>query len=156
MDPKADDLLAGITRTERFLAARRRSTVGWWRSFWIEATRKTERNLTARLREPDALDRLVEKGWLPSQAAALIHVARTVTGEPGELLRSLVVAASIGRFIAPPYDDLAPAPEPTGWTRHGHAIEGVPQVGSPPFRARCGGPVVCVACALDASRARKQ
>ena len=39
----------------------------------------------------------------------------------------------------------------SGWTRHGHAIEGMVQIASlrPPI-ARCGGPGLCPACSLDA------
>lgn len=49
-----------------------------------------------------------------------------------------------------------PAVPPGGpWTRHGHAIAGVTVDGSarPPV-ARCGGPVLCAQCALDAEQIR--
>lgn len=41
-----------------------------------------------------------------------------------------------------------------GWTRHGHRIEGVAQVGIPPAVARCGGPGLCAGCSKDAARER--
>lgn len=44
--------------------------------------------------------------------------------------------------------------EVTGFTAHGHAIEGVPQTGRPRSVARCGGPALCKQCGPEASRAR--
>ena len=38
-----------------------------------------------------------------------------------------------------------------GWTRHGHPIVGQVQVFPRPPIARCGGPRICAACALDAA-----
>lgn len=41
------------------------------------------------------------------------------------------------------------------WTKHGHQIEGteaLPKEGRPSV-ARCGGPKICAACALDAAKA---
>lgn len=44
-----------------------------------------------------------------------------------------------------------PGPRPSGWTRHGHPIEGVEQVGPRPIHiARCGGPGMCATCSQDA------
>lgn len=43
-----------------------------------------------------------------------------------------------------------PVPPPgTGWTSHGHAIPGLPQVNPRPDVARCGGPNLCQKCAHD-------
>lgn len=42
----------------------------------------------------------------------------------------------------------------SGYTRHGHPIAGLPQVGRPTMRGRCGGPRMCKTCQEDAARAR--
>lgn len=102
MDPQADRLLAKLTRTEKWLTARRRSRIGPVARFWTLTTEKLEAEVRDNMTRPGDLDRLVTKGWLPSQASALMHTARTVRGEPGVLLASLVSAASIARFVAPP------------------------------------------------------
>jgi hypothetical protein len=41
-----------------------------------------------------------------------------------------------------------------GWTRHGHRIEGVAQVGAPKSVVRCGGPGLCSQCSIDAAVAK--
>ena len=44
---------------------------------------------------------------------------------------------------------------PGPWTRHGHEITGVTVDGpGRPNIARCGGPLICQVCAVDAERAR--
>lgn len=43
----------------------------------------------------------------------------------------------------------------SGYTRHGHPIEGVVQVGSPNAVARCGGPSLCDVCGTDTLKAQE-
>ena len=43
-----------------------------------------------------------------------------------------------------------------GYTSHGHAVDGVPQVGRPERVARCGGPGLCRQCGPEAVRIRAE
>lgn len=57
--------------------------------------------------------------------------------------------------VAGPLDvPIRSAGELRGWTRHGHRIEGVAQVGARPIVRRCGNVTLCRVCQLDARTAR--
>lgn len=43
-----------------------------------------------------------------------------------------------------------------GYTTHGHAIEGLIQVGKPEKVARCGGPGLCTICSRQAANALEE
>lgn len=43
----------------------------------------------------------------------------------------------------------------SGWTSHGHRIDGVAQVGQPVTVARCGGPGLCDRCSRESEQGRK-
>lgn len=69
----------------------------------------------------------------PLEHKVEVHVPAGVTAEG--------VAAAVDRIL------------PSGWTRHGHAVRGVPQQPDrrPEGTARCGGPGLCGDCSRESA-----
>jgi len=81
----------------------------------------------------------------------------TLSDEPETTLGEAIAREQRAEAEARPHaDEASPLPF-VGFTDHGHAVGSpVPDdVPWPDAVARCGGPVVCGACALDAARLRK-